>query len=157
MSYTEIYRVTPKGNTRFEGEIHNAFRGAMAVWKYLEEKYLPPFFLHGQKFNRMFGEMQEVWDLSKDQRLSEAERICLLSTFDNVMVLKEDIPKLCAAFREFAGETSLPEQATLIETIPKDNMWGIVWNQTSVNGDLPGKNVKDKAWSLFEELKTVAV
>lgn len=151
MSYTEIYRVTTKGNTRLEGEVQNSHRGAMSVWNYLEEKYLPPFFLHGQKFSRMFGEMQEVWNLSKDPRLTESERICLMSTFDNVVVLAEDIPKLLKAFREFPGNTSLPEQADIIESIPKDKrLLGICWNQTSVNADIPAKNITGKYWSLFE-------
>jgi hypothetical protein len=155
MSYTEIYRITKAGNTKLEGEIRNAHRGAMAVWTYLEEKYLPPLIKYGQKFTRVIcsepEEIQPLWDLAKDERLSEAEKICMLSTFDNVMVLKEDIPRLCKAFREFPGQTSLPEQADLIESLLKvKNCWAVCWNQTSVNADIPEKNVKETHWNLFE-------
>lgn len=157
MSYTEIYRITKAGNTVLAGEIQNSWRGAMAVWNYLEEKYLPQKFAYGMKVSRMvsFDEtgQQEVWGLSKDPRLSEAERICMMSTFDNVMVRKKDFDRLCKAFREFPGPTSLPEQADLIEVTAKiKNCEGICWNQTSVNADIPAKNVKGKYWDLFKDL-----
>lgn len=156
MSYTEIYRITKAGNTKFEGEIRNAHRGAMAVWTFLEDKYLPPLIKYGQNFSRVVcsndEEIQPLWDLADDTRLTDSERICLLSTFDNVMVLKADIPKLTKAFREFPGNTSLTEQADLIESITSKNFEGICWNQTSVNADIPAKNVNGKYWNLFDKV-----
>lgn len=158
MSYTEIHKITKIGNTRCIAEIRNAHRGAMAVWTILEDRYLPPIIKYGQKMTRMISFMedrtQEVWDLAKDQRLTEAERICMMSTFDNVMVYKEDFKRLCTAFREFNGETSLKEQADIIEKLEKDKtLVAICWNQTSVNADIPLKNVKGKYWNLFEDTK----
>jgi hypothetical protein len=151
MSYTEIYRITKKGNTVLAGEIRNAHRGAMAVWTFLEDKYLPPNIKYGQKMTRMIGDAQEVWDLAKDTRLTDGERICLLSTFDNVLVLKEDVFRLTKAFREFTGITSLSEQADVIEkAATHKNCYGVCWNQTSVNADIPEKNITGKYWSLFD-------
>lgn len=156
MSYTEIYRITKSGNTKLAGQIRNSFRGAMAIWNALEEKYLPPYAPYGFKMSRMItdGKMQEVWDLSKDSRLSEDERIVLISTFDNVLVEKKDFNRLCEAFRNFKHETSLTEQAEIIEKLSMDkNTYGVCWNQTSVNADIPDKNVKERYWNLFEDLK----
>jgi hypothetical protein len=154
MSYTEIYRITKAGNTIMAGEIQNSWRGAMAVWNILEDRYLPPKLVYGMKISRMSSfspaDQQEVWDLVNDTRLTESEKIVLQSTFDNVLVLKDDIYKLTKAFREFNGNTSLPEQADLIEQIATHkNCWAICWNQTSVNADIPPKNVKEKYWNLF--------
>lgn len=153
MSYTEIYRITKAGNTKCVAEIRNAWRGGMAIWTTLEDKYLPPLIKYGQKFPRIMTPVsaQEIWDLSEDERLTESERICLLSTFDNVMCYKKDFTKLCQAFREFGGLTSLPEQADIIEKLFSDKYtFAVCWNQTSVNADIPLKNVKGKYWNLFE-------
>ena len=43
MSYTEIYAVNKNGDVEEYEDIQNAWRGAMAVWNILEERYLPPF------------------------------------------------------------------------------------------------------------------
>jgi hypothetical protein len=60
-----------------------------------------------------------------------------MSTFDNALAKVESIDKLLSAFRNFEGETSLKEQADIIEKAIKDNLniVAIGWNQTSVNGD----------------------
>jgi hypothetical protein len=153
MSYTEIYRISKVGNTKLVAEIRNSHRGAMSVWTILEDRYLPPFVRYGQKMTRMITdtESQAVWDLANDSRLTEPERIALISTFDNVACYKKDFGRLCSAFREFIGNTSLPEQADVIEKLANDkNAIGVCWNQTSVNSDIPEKNVNDKVWDLFE-------
>lgn len=158
MSYTEIYRISKVKKTKMVGEVKNAFRGAMAVWDALDKKYLPPFTKYNMPFSRMIGdEIKEVWALADDVRLSESERICLLSTFDNVYVLREDIPRLTKAMREFPHSSSLLEQAEIIETLTKDkNCWAVCWNQTSVNADIPGERINDKYWNLFEDMKEPA-
>ena len=43
MSYTEIYSFDKQGVAHLYGEVHNAFRSGMAIWRFLESKYLPPF------------------------------------------------------------------------------------------------------------------
>lgn len=167
MSYTELFKVKSDGNAESFNEVRNAFRGAMAVWNSLEKKYLPE-----TPFSRLFGsEAQKVWDLVKDERLTSEERICMASTFDNVMVKRENLPKLIVAFRKFPSETSLPEQADLIEMEMNldEDLVAIGWNQTSVNGDtwanfggydeeegepIPYNiNTMDRHWFLFDEYK----
>lgn len=80
--------------------------------------------------------------------------------------MKKDLPKLIDMFRKFEGETSLKEQADLIENAFKndDDLIAVAWNQTSVNGDaweseetdeddnfLPYNLLKhNKHWNLFE-------
>ncbi len=142
MSYTEIYKFNKEGQAEMIGEVKNAFRGAMAVWTILEKKYLPKYvpswaFDLDKEYSRMGtfdrGGAAQIWNLVDDSRLSEAEKIVLSSTFDNVVVMVADIPKLVAAFRAFEGDTSLAEQADLIEGAT--DLIAIAWNQTSVNGD----------------------
>lgn len=158
-------------------EVKNAWRGAMAVWNILDRKYLPPFIPDWAKndaprqegYFRMASmdtkEHQEIWDLRKSEKVSEIDKVVLLSTFDNVIVWKKDLPDLIEAFRKFEGETSLKEQADIIEKAFNEDkdLIAIGWNQTSVNGDTwrvydkrdneKPYNLKknDKHWSFFEE------
>ena len=150
MSRTELYGLT-KNSAHLIGETNNSWRGAMAVWVTLEKKYLPEFIpdwakgmprqdQEGYSRTATFGEnskMQEIWSLVKDPRLSPAERIVLSSTFDNVLAKVDSINQVLAAFREFEGETTLKEQADVIEKAIKEDpeLVAIGWNQTSVNGD----------------------
>lgn len=163
MSYTEIYSFDKNGNANAAGEVHNSWRGAMTIWGILEERYLPPFVPEylkstnwyrpdmtpdqveeqlGYKPSRCAPPMgnenpiQEIWDLADNTTIPEHERIVLFTTFDNCLLRKENIPKVVAAFRQFGGETSLPEQADILEQlVEEDDCMAVGWNQTSVNGD----------------------
>ena len=89
MSYTEIFGLTK--TDAFEiGEAKNAHRGAMAVWRILEEKYLPSYPLpvwwdsiDGNYYSRTSvfdlkgNAMKEIWDLVKDDKLTQNEKIVL--------------------------------------------------------------------------------
>lgn len=157
MSYTEIYGFNANGYAYHLSDVHNAFRGAMAIWRFLEDKYLPPYIpqylrnigitdpnecerhLHYKptRCTSMEDEpTREIWNLVDRQDVSEDERICLFTTFDHCLVKREDIPKVVNAFRAFEGQTSLKEQAEILEKAYSDeNCIAIGWNQTSVNGD----------------------
>lgn len=174
MSYTEIYKFKKNGNAELLGETRNAFRGAMAVWNIMDSRYLPPFVPDWAKrlgetdktYNRssdMFGPgggaLKEVWGLYRNDKVSEVDKIVLGSTFDNIIVMKKDLPKLINAFRAFEGETSLKEQADLIEESLKTdkNLIAIAWNQTSVNGDTwsnfggyDNKKEEDKPYNILK-------
>jgi hypothetical protein len=176
MSYTEIFKFNSRGKAEDIGEVHNSWRGAMAIWNIIEEKYLPPFFpkwgTPGEKYHRTSCDMgtntiiREIWDLYNDDRLSNIDNIVLGSTFDNVIVMRKDIPRLLNAFYEFEGETSLKEQAEIIGKALADDpkLMAIGWNQTSVNSDpwviydkrdrIRPYNIKKdtKHWSLFENI-----
>ncbi|MGJ0848163.1 hypothetical protein ACR77J_15845 [Tissierella praeacuta] len=156
MSYTEIFGFDKEGNAYFAGETKNAFRSAMAIWRILEERYLPPHrpsyipehiqddeiekFCHYKpsRCTDMFNDkaMQEIWNLSDNDKVSEIDKIVLFTTFDRCLVKKEDIEKVIKAFEEFEGETSLKEQAEVLKELLKDdNCIAVGWNQTSVNCD----------------------
>lgn len=154
MSYTEIYGFNKEENAYFAEKVKNSWRGAMAIWLILEEKYLPPFRPSyvpsnipdseiknycGYKPSRYTSfnnvAMKEIWNLVDDKRLSKCEKIVLASTFDNVIVKKENMPKLISAFKEFEGDTLLKEQSDVIETLLQDeNCIAVGFNQTSTNG-----------------------
>lgn len=138
MSYTEIYKVKKDGDVVMIDEVRNAHRGAWSVWAILEERHLPT-----TEITRLFtipsqeNKQKEIWDLAYNEKIPLHERMVLLSTFDNAIVSKQNIPDLLESFRKFDGETSLKEQANIIEETFKndDDMIGIAWNETSVNGD----------------------
>lgn len=187
MSYTEIYGFDKEGNAYLEDEVKNAWRGAMAIWIYLEEKYLPIFrpsyvpkhlpdsmieeYCHYKpsRASSSFGEdnpMKEIWNLVDSDKPKECEKVVLGSTFDMVTVKKENLSRLISAFREFEGNTSLKEQADVIEKMLSDeNCIAVGFNQTSVNADTwssygydeeTGESTPyniltmDKHWELFE-------
>jgi hypothetical protein len=127
MSCTEIYGLT-KNSVKCIGETRNSWRGAMAVWRLLEKKYLPKFIPEwarrtarpDDEYSRTScigsnKEIEEIWGLLKSPRLTKTERIVLGSTFDNVLARVDRIAEVLSAFREFEGETSLKEQADIIE------------------------------------------
>ncbi len=156
MSYTEIYGFNKEGFAYSEADVKNAHRGAMAIWSILENRYLPqyrpsyvPSYISDEELERYChykpartsafmdeNAMKEVWNLVDDERLKDCEKIALASTFDHVIINKDDFPRLINAFREFEGQTSLKEQADIIEKMLTDeNCIAVGFNQTSVNGD----------------------
>lgn len=147
MSYTEIFKFKKDGNSELVGETKNAFRSAMFVWRFLEKKYLSPYHPawarvlpspnpDGYTRTSDLDAIREIWDLGESEKLTAEEKIILLSTFDDVIVMREDIPKIISSFRTFDPLSSLPEQAEIIEDLYNNDpdMIAIAWNQTSVNG-----------------------
>jgi hypothetical protein len=183
MSYTEIYKFKKNGDAEMFAEVKNAFRGAMAIWITVEKRYLPkyiPVWVMGdtsKNYSRITDisgkALNDIWALFDSDKVTEMDKIVLGSSFDNVVVMKDDLPKLIEAFRGFEGDTNLKEQADLIENALKndDDLIAIAWNQTSVNqscwecseyveGELYGEmdifpynlNDHDKHWDLFVTL-----
>ena len=185
MSYTEIYKFGKDGNAENLGEVRNAFRGAMAVWMEMEKRYLSPYpkpmWMDDADYKErgysrtsasmglpMGGKspMQEIWDLGDIERVSKQEKIVMLSTLDNVIVMRENIEELREAFESFDGETSLKEQAEIIkEALTDEDVIAVAWNQTSVNADVWTYYDEDeeysqyniltgeKHWKLFDDFK----
>lgn len=187
MSYTEIFGFDRNGDAYLQDEVTNAWRRAMSIWSILEERYLPqyrpsfiPKHIENKDIEKVLGykpsrtscifdnkAMKEIWNLADDERLKSNEKIALATTFDYVIIKKENFEQLIKAFREFEGNTSLKEQADIIEKMLNDeNCIALGFNQTSVNGDnwtnLGGYNEEteeqipynlftgDKHWFLFE-------
>lgn len=157
MSYTEIFGFNKNGDAYLKSEVKNAWRGGMAIWRFLEQKYLPPFIPDyakqrgcstvedcekylGYRPSRCSSmqttPLQAIWDLEERDDVSITDKICLFTTFDNCLIKKEDIPRVIEAFRAFEGETSLKEQADVLEQLYADeDCIAVGWNQTSVNYD----------------------
>lgn len=140
MSYTEFYGFDRSGDAYPCAAVKNAWRGAMAVWRIMEGRHLPPV-----PCSRLMNprEAKAVWKLCDDKGVPEHERIVMLSTMDKCLVKKENLARLIEAFRKFEGDTSLPEQADILEDLlADDNCIAVGWNQTSVNAS---------AWSRYDE------
>lgn len=151
MSHTTIYVFDEKGNAEEYEDISNSWRGAMAIWNFLEEKYLPQFrpkyvpdsvpdscieeFCHfkPKRTGSDLSDMQEIWELVNSTEVNVVDKICLATTFDYVVVRKEELDRVIEAFRSFQGNSSLLEQAAILERIKNEgNFIAVAWNQTSV-------------------------
>lgn len=188
MSTTDIYRFNKEGYAQYYDCSQNSWRHAMAVWGILEEKYLPPYipnFAKGigittvEEFERRNGykpcricapldekSYEEIWDLVDNDAVSEVDKICLYTTLDDCLIRKEEIPRVVAAFRKFEGETSLGEQADILEALYKEEDCIAVGFSTSIisrwlyyregeNNDEETYNCltgKEHYW-LFDEIK----
>lgn len=159
MSYTEIFTFNKDGLCCDEYDVKNAWHGAMAVWRILEEKYLPPYHpryvpegMPMEEFENRFGykpsrlsitaadekenPANQIWDLFENESISMDDRIVLGTTLDHVLIRRDEIGKVIRAFRNFDGETNLNEQADILAKIMEDeNISAVGWNQTSVNAD----------------------
>lgn len=129
MSYTEIFKFDKYGNSESVADIKNAYRGAMAVWNILGKKYCG----HGASIFDL-SLMKRIWNLADNKRVPLDERIVLCTTLDKCLIRKEDIPRVVTAFRNFDGETSLKEQADVLEELYQDDdCIAVGWHQNSVN------------------------
>ncbi len=130
MSYTEMFGFDKKGDAYFLAEIKNSWRGGIAIWNFLYDKY------YGGTFPMFSG--QAGFDQLNDafERMPEYEQIALQTTYDYALIKRENFQQVIDAFRAFEGETSLKEQANVIESaLADEDCIAIGWNQTSVNGD----------------------
>ena len=160
MSYTEIYKFDKNGDASFLGQTENAWRGAMAIWRILKRKYLAPLskpswideadYLKRGYYryqvppptdDNIPHPLQPVWDLFKDHRLFNDEKNVLGTTFDRVIVRRENILEIIGSFYTFSERNktnnvnlSLKEQAEIIQhaITNDDDLIAIAWNQTSI-------------------------
>lgn len=160
MSKTIIFKFNKEGNAMEYKSVENSWRGSPAIWNILEEKYLPmhiPNYIRGcnwyyegmpneeiidkcgykpTRFSDMFhpDAMREIWDLVNKDNVSAIDKICLFTTFDGIVVRKEYLPTVIWAFRNFKGETSLPEQANILEELMEDeDCVAVAWHQNDIS------------------------
>ena len=147
MAKTEIYIAKrKKGTWILTAEIPNASNGAWVFWMYLEEKYLgflPNPILPERGISRLASldkkDHQALWDLWKDERLSQHERIVLFTTFDKKYILKKDIPEIAEAltkvYLEMGDYSNFKKQADALLDIYENQKFAkaVVINATSVN------------------------
>lgn len=154
LSFVEIYAFGKDGNAFLYDKVANpdSGRGALAIWKYFEKKYLPvyrpegtpsnisdddlPAFLgyEPSRFNANTNAQHEVWDLVDNPSVPIMERIVLNTTLNECLVKKEDIPKVIEAFTAFDGETNLLQQALVLENIllSSEDILAVGWSQDSI-------------------------
>jgi hypothetical protein len=140
MSYTEIYAFNKNAQAEFYGEVKNSHRGAMAIWTYFEEKYLPktrfPRTMSTETLPDGRDAAFEIWDLAKNGTLNREERLLMQSTFDRVVFRTEEIPELINIYEKYQNEmpnSSLQEQADILKEIYNSEQYiAVAWNQTSI-------------------------
>lgn len=160
MSYTEMVSFNKEGIAEDYADIKNAFRGAHAIWGIVEKRYLPifrpsyvPKWIEDEDLESYLkyrpsrliptlnqeehlNNMKEIWNLFHSDKVSRVDKIVLGTTFDKVLVKREDFKELIDAFNSFEGETSLKDQAEVIEKMMEDeNIIAVGWNQNSVTSN----------------------
>lgn len=183
MSYTTLYAVNNRGVCHGYREYRNSWGAAAFVWNALVEKYWP--LKPGQKsWERpvgMGGDMKPVWALAKQQDLPVYERVVLITTFDNMMIRREDFNFVADCFEQFDvalnpnrkipfEDTSTPQVACHMMAFAFDfrkladdkKVCAVCFQQTSVSDDMwydysrkKPYNIyskgNDKHWFLFDE------
>lgn len=163
MSTTQIYGVMKNGDVEYCSGAANSWMGGMHVWNTLSKKYD----LRDSEYSMSF---KHTWDNFNKSFYKKYEDIVLGSTFDKVIVLKENFQELIENFEKYHNKypnCNLGVQAeTLKAMLADDNVIGVAWCQTSVCDDLwdfeydeetdeviPYNIFKgDQHWNLFEEL-----
>lgn len=111
MSTSQLVLVYPK-SVRVAGvdSYQNGHGTSTVIWKYLEGKYLPKL-----EFSRltmaMFDEelLGEIWRLADDPRLTVAERLAMMVTFDWVYCPTELLKPVSVYLREFGDQLAADE------------------------------------------------
>jgi hypothetical protein len=179
MSYTTIYRVPTSGGIESVGEFRNSHGSAGYIWTEMVRAH------HGEEkaFTWICDKalLRSVWALVDDASQPDFVRIAMATTFDGVMVRRENLQRVANAFREFVAAhppgdyaCSLLDQAVLLNTLARDDeCFAVCWNQTSVSDGWPdiyptcphcGGEMEDEAraydvsvdsehWFLFDKLE----
>lgn len=152
MSQTIIFAFDKDGASREYGYTKNSWRGAWAVWDIMGKRHLG---IGASIINE--SAMQKIWDLMDDKRVPMNERIVMGTTFDRCLAKNEDIPKVIKAFREFDGDTSLKEQADILQEIyDTGDYMAVGWHQNSGSCEMWYEYnfvTEDNHWWLFDELE----
>ncbi|MBC2292940.1 hypothetical protein HCC36_06805 [Listeria booriae] len=162
MSSTNIHVVKTNGDVEFYAEVKNSFAGAMHIWNNLNTKY--------DFRDDFFSGFKKTWGNFNKDVYEDFEDVALGSTFDKVIVKKEEIPLLITAYEKYINEfdgSNLRLQIEIFKQIEQEtNVIGIAWCQTSVSGDLwdfgydeekdepipYNINKGDSHWFLFDDI-----
>lgn len=164
MSYTELYYITPTGRIRSAAEFGNSHRGAMMVWGNLWNTFCRDrieSYTNTQKWTPSFpvndNDYEAIWSLYKREDIPGYIRAVLGSTFDFVILDRDDAKRFYADVLEYASDFSagtLIKQAETIVKLSKNKIIGFCWNQTSVSEGCWYKgNIHkvDHYWHLYGE------
>lgn len=141
MDYTIMYRFGADGNAQVLAHVADPVKGTTEIWRILERRYLPvyaPYYLkakiwyhpgmNADMIRKKLGYVpsrlgpgamaarEEIFALVNNPQVSREDKIVLLTTMDNILVRRENVPEVIDAFRNFEGvgyrmrETSLDLQ-----------------------------------------------
>jgi hypothetical protein len=130
MSSTVLFAAFDDGDMIQVGLCDNAYTGAMHVWSSLGEKHLGSA--------RAVSTMPaKLWGLATDHRLSEDERLTLVSTFDRAFVRRENILRVADALDNFSPASgNIKHQANYMRNAHRNGARVFAWQQTTVADDL---------------------
>ena len=151
MSQTIIFAFDKEGNSEEYGYTKNAWRSALAVWNIIGKRHL------GIGISLNESAMKQIWDLMDDKRVPINERIVMGTTLDRCLVRNGEIPKVIEAFRSFDGDTSLEEQADILQDIYDSGDYiAVGWHQNSISCEMWNEYncmTEENHWWLFDELE----
>lgn len=139
--------------------IVDAERGNMFVWRTLEQKYLPSLphndwmltdkdsyisriDAYGLTKEEYQNNLQDIWMLIFDNRLTVDEKIVLESTFSQVLIKREDFKRVADAFDNFKHGGNQGLQADILRKFVDDEaVDAIGWsNSVNIGWDEKGEN-----------------
>ena len=128
-----LFKVPGKGEIEPYAEFGNAWHGAMQIWSQVCKRYLGRDFSMASATD---GGDKECWNLTGEDRVPFDHRIVLASTFDTVMVKRENIPRLIQAMEQYIKDFDepghLPAQIEkLTELVDDESCFAVCWQQTS--------------------------
>lgn len=152
MSRTTLATAYENGELEGEYEFRNSWGFAPFVWDALCRKYEIGANEHGEWPNRYGPTMDDwmnLWKFVDDAKITPWEHNVLMSTYDDMVVLRDDMLTLAKSMRRFEDAfsngkkaCSLAEQAAAIEDAHGKGARFIAWNTTSVN---------EPWWSRYDE------
>lgn len=141
MSSTVLLVAGEAGEFDDEFEFRNSWLGAAYIWRALWDKY-------GEKKHKYDSFLENIGKLfdGVDHKMTDVEKIVLMSTADRVTVKGDDLTRLAKSFEEFVAlhpvegdhlPPSLIKQSAklreLYEQTPRPR--AVAWNQTTVNSN----------------------
>lgn len=166
MSYTTLYLVPSVGEIKTFREFRNAFRGAWLVWTTMSEQYL------GQDaIGYMLADnMQPIWDLHANLKVPEAHRLVMMSTFDTVMVKRENLLRLAEAFDQYAKDFDdpghIPDEANALRELAEHpdcvavcwssaDVWSVKLEDGTDESRAYDVSLDNDHWFLFDEWESL--
>lgn len=125
-----------------DARFYNACWFALVLWQHLQRRYLPgEWYDYWSYADSSLTKMQIVWDLWKDPRLSQSERVTFLATFDRALVRRSELLETARCFREVSAdlgrESHFAPMADRLEELFRDEtVLCVCWYPHSVAEDL---------------------
>lgn len=161
MSSSDLYVLNGKSTTHL-ATFRNGWGSAPIVWDYLAYKYIA----EKPAYSMASDHLERIWALASDQRLSHAERVVLMMTFDRAYVPVEqlvDAADACAvvgaAVENGRQANHWPAISEALRAAASMNLGrharGVCLSCTSVSDAWcsPSPEQITKAWSIYAEVE----